>query len=134
MAGPTRKAKAAKTKVPKTVDDYIAAAPESQRATLTRLRKTIKTAAPKAVESVAYGMAGFKYKGKPLALFAYWKDHYSLYGVSSAVIDAHADELKPYKLSKVKGTIQFATDKPLPDRLVTKMVKAHMAEIDKAAD
>jgi uncharacterized protein YdhG (YjbR/CyaY superfamily) len=109
----------------------MAGAPEGQRAALTKLRKTIKASAPKAVESVAYGMVGFKYKGKPLALFAYWKDHYSLYGLSGAVIDAHAVELKPYKLSNVKGTIQFPTDKPLPDRLVSRMVKAHVTAIDK---
>jgi uncharacterized protein YdhG (YjbR/CyaY superfamily) len=116
---------------PKTVDEYLAAAPPDKRAVLQRLRKTIKAAAPKATESISYGLVGFKYKGRPLAYFAYWKLHCSLYGLSSQVIEQFAPELAPYKMSKVKGTIQFAPAEPLPDRLVARMVKAHVAEIDR---
>jgi uncharacterized protein YdhG (YjbR/CyaY superfamily) len=50
--------------------------------------------------------------------------------MSTSFIRAHAAELKPYALSK--GTIQFPADKPLPDRLVTQIVKARVAEIEAA--
>jgi uncharacterized protein YdhG (YjbR/CyaY superfamily) len=123
---PTRKVA---TTPAKTVDDYIASAPKDRRATLTRLRKTIKEAAPKATEIVSYGMAGFKQDGKRVAYFAYWKAHIALYGTSHKFIVAHAAELKPYVQSK--GTIQFAAAKPLPYGLVTKIVKARVAEIEK---
>jgi uncharacterized protein YdhG (YjbR/CyaY superfamily) len=113
-----------------TVDDYLAAAPEDKQATLRKLRQTIKAAAPKASESVAYGIVGYKLERKPVIYFGYWKAHYSLYGMGSRVTKAHAAELKDYLLSK--GTIRFPADKPLPTRLVTKMVKARVAEIERA--
>jgi uncharacterized protein YdhG (YjbR/CyaY superfamily) len=120
---------AARTSAPKTVDDYIAAAPKGQRASLTKLRKTIKAAAPKATELVSYGMAGFKQGADRVAYFAYWKEHVALYGTSRDFLDAHADDVEPYVQSK--GTLQFPADKPLPYRLVTRIVKARVGEIEK---
>jgi uncharacterized protein YdhG (YjbR/CyaY superfamily) len=129
MATQTKKP-AAKSARPKTVDDYVAGAPADKRAVLGKLRTTIAAAAPRATEGISYGMAGFKHKGKNLVYFAYWKSHIALYGTDSRFIDAHATELKPYVQSK--GTIQFPADKPLPYGLVTKIVKARIAEIEKA--
>ncbi len=120
---------AAKT-TPKTVADYLAAAPKDKRAALMKLRTTIKAAAPKAAESLSYGMAGFKHNGKYLVYFAYWKTHVALYGTGSRFIEAHAAELKPYV--QTKGTIQFPADKPIPYGLVTKIVKQRIAEIETA--
>ena len=118
---------ATKTTRPKTVTEYIAAAPKSQRAGLAKLRSTIKSAAPKATEGISYGMAGYKHRGESLMLFAYWKDHVALYGS----FDAYADELSAYDQSG-RGTFRFPIDKPLPYSLVTKMVKAKVVEIEKA--
>jgi uncharacterized protein YdhG (YjbR/CyaY superfamily) len=126
----TTKKPAAKTTKPRTVDEYIAAAPKEKRATLTKLRNTIKAAAPKATESISYGIVGYKHNGKYLAYFGYWKAHFALYGWSGRLIQAHAPELKAYVQSK--GTIQFPANKQLPYRLVTKIVKARLAEIDEA--
>ncbi|MDQ3665192.1 MAG: hypothetical protein M3410_01110 [Acidobacteriota bacterium] len=40
---------------PQTVDDYLAALPEEEaRATLEKIRKTVKSAAPKATELISY--------------------------------------------------------------------------------
>ena len=130
MAIRTTKKPAAKVKQPKTVDDYIAAAPKERRAALTKLRATIKAAAPKATESISYGIVGYKQSGKRLVYFGYWKAHVALYGTSGAFIKAHAAELKPY--AQTKGTIQFPAGKPLPYPLVTKIVKNRVAEIEKA--
>ena len=113
-----------------TVDDYIAAAPKDKRAALTKLRRTIKSAAPKATEIISYGMVGYKQGAKRVAYFAHWKAHIALYGTSSTFIKAHPAELKPYV--QTKGTLQFPAGKPLPYGLVTKIVKARVAEIEKA--
>src|SRR5688500_13011757 len=114
----------------KTVDEYLAVAPKDQRAALTKLRSAIKAAAPKATESISYGIVGYKQNGERVAYFGYWKDHIALYGTSGRFIKTHVVELRPYVQSK--GTIQFASDKPLPVGLVTKIVKARVAEVEKA--
>ena len=113
----------------KTVDDYIAGAPKDKQTTLKKLRRTIKAAAPRATESVSYGIVGYKLNRKPVAYFGYWKAHYSLYGLGNRVTKAHAEDLKDYLRSK--GTIQLPAEKPLPYRLITRMVKARVAEIEK---
>ena len=112
----------------RTVDDYLAALPEEARATLEKLRKTIKAAAPKAVEVISYQIPTFRYHGS-LVAFAAFKGHCSFFVMSLAVMDAHKDELKPYETAK--ATIHFPADQPLPAALVKKLVKARM-EVNEA--
>lgn len=120
------KAIAGRTGAPaESVEDYLAALPPDSRAALTRLRKTIRAAAPTATEAISYGMPAFKYKGV-LVYYAAFKDHCSLFPASMAVIRRHAAELRKYDTSK--GTIRFPAAKPLPARLVTRMVKERVAE------
>jgi uncharacterized protein YdhG (YjbR/CyaY superfamily) len=130
MATKTTRKPAAKTTRIKTVDDYVAAAPKDRRAALTKLRQTIKAAAPKATEGIGYGLVAYKLDGKYVVYFGNWKEHVALYGTGNSFIKAHPTELKGYVMSK--GTLQFPADKPLPYGLVTKIVKARLAEIDKA--
>lgn len=110
--------------VPKTIDDYLSRLPEGVRTSLENLRKTIKSAAPKAEEVISYGMPAFKLHGM-LVYFAAFKNHCSFFP-GSASIAKLKNELKPYQTSK--GTIQFTIDKPLPVTLVRKIVKARVEE------
>lgn len=114
---------------PKTVDEYIAAAPADKRTALKKLRRTIKAAAPDATEYLGYGLAGFKHQGKPLIYFGYAKEHLAVYG--PAVV-RYSAELKGYDASK--GTVRFTPEKPLPDRLLAKLVKDRLAEIEGGRD
>jgi uncharacterized protein YdhG (YjbR/CyaY superfamily) len=127
MATKTTKKPAPKTAPARTVDEYLAAAPPAQRAALKRLRQAIRAAAPKATESVSYGIVGYKQNGVRVVYFGYWKSHIALYGTSGRFITSHAAELEPYVQSK--GTIRFPSTKPLPIALVTKIVKARVAEV-----
>jgi uncharacterized protein YdhG (YjbR/CyaY superfamily) len=113
---------------PKTVDDYLAALPEESRATLEKLRKTIKAAAPKATEVISYQIPMFKQHGM-LVGFAAFKDHCSFFPGAKPVT-TYKDELKAYKTSK--GTIRFPIGKPLPAALVKKLVKLRVAENEAA--
>jgi len=126
MAVKTTRKSTARTAPAKTVDGYIAAAPADKRAALKKLRATIKTAAPTATEALSYGLVGYKHNGKPVIYFGYAKGHVGLYGG----FDKSLPELKGYVMSK--GTIRFPADKPMPDRLVTKIVKARIAGIEKS--
>jgi uncharacterized protein YdhG (YjbR/CyaY superfamily) len=113
------------------IDAFLARLPQEVRAALEELRRTIAAAAPDAVEGIGYGVPAFKYRGRPLVSFGAGKSHCSFYVQSPAVMDAHGDELAAYDTSK--GTIRFTPDKPLPADLVTKLVKARVAETDAAA-
>ncbi|HZP00981.1 MAG TPA: DUF1801 domain-containing protein [Terriglobia bacterium] len=109
----------------KDVDAYLAALPAKVRATLEKLRKTIRAAAPKAEETISYQIPCFNYFG-PLVYFAAFKDHCSFFPGSKAILKTFKDELKPYRTSA--GTIQFSVEKPLPATLVRRIVKARRAE------
>jgi len=108
------------------VDKYLAKVPEDARATLEKLRKTIRAAAPESVEALWYQMPTIKVDGRPIMSFAAFKNHCSIFPMSYAFIRAHEDELKPFYTSK--GTIRFTAAKPLPAALVKKLVKARIKE------
>jgi uncharacterized protein YdhG (YjbR/CyaY superfamily) len=110
---------------PKNVDEYLAGVPEPARGTLNKIRAAIRSAVPpETTETISYGIPAFKYKG-PLVWFAAFSNHCSLFPTAS-VIEAFKNELKGFSTSK--GTIHFATDKPLPTALVKKLVKARVAQ------
>ncbi len=111
---------------PKTIDEYLAGASAEQRVALEKLRRTIHNAAPGAEEYIGYGLAGFKFNGRPLVYFGAWENHCALYAASPAVQKKFQKELKGFEVSK--GTIRFTPDKPLPVALVKKLVKARIAE------
>src|SRR5688572_13208884 len=109
--------------IPQTVDDYLAALPEKARATLAKIRKTIRSAAPQATEVISYRVPMYKHRGMLLG-FAAFNDHCSLFPGPSAVTK-YKNELKEYETSK--GTIRFPIGKPLPAALVKKIVKTRLA-------
>ena len=111
------------------VDAFLAGLSAAERGALEALRRTIADAAPAAVEGISYGVPAFKYRGRPLVSFGAGKSHCAFYVQSPAAMDAHKDELASYDTSK--GTIRFTPDSPLPDDLVTKLVRARMAETDR---
>ena len=114
-----------KTK-PRTIDEYLALTKPKQRAALEKLRKAIHAAAPGAEEYIGYGLAGFKFNGRPLVYFGAWEGHCALYAASPAVQKKFQKELKGFECSK--GTIRFTLEKPLPTTLVKALVKARIAE------
>lgn len=111
---------------PSDVELYFARLPAEVRATLEKLRKTIRATAPKAVEVIWYQMPTFKLNDRPLVTIAAFKNHCSLFPMSYAILNAYKDELKSYHTSK--GTIRFPLDQPLPAALVKKIVKARILE------
>jgi len=111
---------------PTSVEDYMAALPEDRRAAMEELRQTIRAAAPEADETISYLMPTFKTHGQFLVSYAAFKNHYSLFPASDAVIEALGDELTPYLAGK--GTIRFPADTPIPAGTVGKIVKVRLEE------
>ncbi len=110
----------------KNVDEYLADLPEPARSTLKHIRSIIRSIVPKeTTEVISYGIPMFKHNGM-LVGYAAFKNHCSLFPTGSGVIDQFAKELLGYTTSK--GTIQFPAEKPLPDSLIKKIVKARVAE------
>ena len=107
------------------VDAYLAALPADARATLEKLRGTIKAAAPKAVEVISYQIPTFKLNGRMLVSYAAFKNHCSFFP-GAGPLKAYEDELRSYETSK--GTVRFPTNKPMPATLVRKLVKHRIAE------
>jgi uncharacterized protein YdhG (YjbR/CyaY superfamily) len=111
------------------VDAYLAAAPPKHRAALERLRRAIRSAAPGAEEVISYQMPALKYEGRVLVYYAAFKDHCSFFPASSAINEAHRNELEAAgAVVNNKGTIRFAPEKPLPAALVRTIVKERIAE------
>ncbi len=113
-----------------TIDEYIATFPKNIQKILEEMRTTIKAAAPDAEEKISYQMPTFFLKGN-LVHFAAHTKHIGFYPTPGG-IEAFKEELSIYE--SAKGSVQFPLDKPLPLKLVSKIVKYRVAEnLNKAA-
>ena len=114
----------------KDVEAYFSSVPEPARSTLLAVRAAIRSAAPKdAFEGFSYGFPAFKVQDGTIGGCAARAGFCSYYPMSGRVITRLKAELKDYQTSS--GAIRFPVDKPLPDSLVKKLVKARMEEIEK---
>jgi uncharacterized protein YdhG (YjbR/CyaY superfamily) len=109
---------------PKTIDEYLAALTPKERKALQAVRRTIRAAAPKAVEGISYGMPGVKHEGY-LVGYAAFKDHLSFFA-GAAINRKFSTQLKRFEQSK--GGVHFTPEKPIPASLVTRMVKSRVRE------
>jgi uncharacterized protein YdhG (YjbR/CyaY superfamily) len=113
----------------KQVNAILAKIPVKQRSVLQKIRKTIQASVSEAVEGISYGLPAFRYKGKPLAGYAAYKEHYSFFPMSGKLTDKFKQELKEFDTSK--GAIHFQADHPLPTTLIKKLLRARIQEIEK---
>ena len=107
------------------IDEYISNFPEETQKMLEEIRRTIQAAAPDAWEKISYQIAAFELNGKNLIHFAGWKNHISLYPIPSGN-EAFNKEVSQYAAGK--GTLKFPLDKPMPLKLISKIVKLRIAD------
>jgi uncharacterized protein YdhG (YjbR/CyaY superfamily) len=109
-----------------TVDAYLKALPKESRDALERLRRTIRAAAPNADEVISYSIPFYKQNGMLVGFSASAKDHLTFHIISGELLRVHAAALARFETGK--GSIRFTPAKALPSSLVTRIVKARVAE------
>jgi uncharacterized protein YdhG (YjbR/CyaY superfamily) len=107
------------------VDQYILSFPKEVQRRLIEVRELIRSTAPAATESMAYGMPAYKLNGKPLVYFAAFKNHFGLYALPSGHA-AFAEELSKYKQGK--GSVQFPFSEELPLDFIARIVAFRIQE------
>ena len=115
----------------KSVDEYLAAQPEATHRILGRVRSAIRKAMPEAEEVISYKIPAYKLHGRVVIYFAGWKEHYSIYPASGALVAEFREELAPYEISK--GTIRFPLSRPVPVKLIERIAKFRAQETAKRA-
>ena len=105
-----------KTK-PKTVAEYIRAAPKEAKGKLREIRAILKKVAPKAKEVLKWGYPAFE-EGRILFSYSAHKSHLS-FMPTGPTLKHFKQELT--KLKTGQDTIQFPYDKPLPKALIRKI-------------
>ena len=111
---------------PETINEYLKGVSPEKRAALQKLRKDIKSAAPRAEECLAYGIPTFRLDGRMLVSFGAASKHCAFYPGATPIRE-HKQELKEYDTEK--GTIRFDAAHPLPTALVRKIVKTRVAQV-----
>jgi uncharacterized protein YdhG (YjbR/CyaY superfamily) len=109
---------------PKTIGEYIDAAPKEARKKLREMSACVRKAAPGAKESIKWRMPAFSYR-RILVMFAAFNNHIGFYPTRSAM-SAFAKELSKFTMGK--GSIQFPLEKPLPLALIRKITALRVRE------
>jgi len=106
---------------PRTIDEYISGFPAEVAQVLTRIRQTVRSVAPDAIEKISYGMPTFWLR-KDILHFGAFKEHVGIY---PPVRDADlADRIAPYRGEK--GNLRLPLDQPIPYQLIADIVKARV--------
>jgi uncharacterized protein YdhG (YjbR/CyaY superfamily) len=120
------KPKRTKARKPTTIDEYLSTVPIDRRTALQRLRKTILAIVPEADECISYAIPAFRLNGAVVAGFAATAKGCSYFPFSGSTLATLAADLEGY--GQTKGAVHFTPDAPLPKSLVSKLLKARIAE------
>ena len=107
------------------VSEYLAAQPPRQRALLRQIRAAVKKAG-KLDERMSYRIPTFYVGDKYVLYMAGFKDHVSIYPVTSGMIVKYGKRIAPYRSGR--GTLRFPLDKKLPLGLITSLAKVRVKE------
>lgn len=114
------------------VTDYIATLDEAHRALVGRLLGRARELVPDVEEGRSYGLAAYRYRGRPLVTVVVGGHGCTAYPFSSDVTASVLATLDGYDATK--GGIRFTVDRPLPDEAFDALVMQRRAEIDAALD
>lgn len=110
-------------------EEYISLFSSEIQERLISIRNIIQKAAPDAEEVISYGMPAYKQQNI-LVYFSGNKNHIGFYPTASG-IENFKEQFTNYKWSK--GAVQFPLDQPLPEKLITAIVKFRINEVQQKA-
>lgn len=114
------------------VAEYVASLADPERAVVGGLLDRTRALAPGAEEGTSYGMAAYRYRGRPLVAVAVGARGCTAYPFSAEVTAAVLATLDGFDATK--GGIRFTADRPLPAEAFDALVAGRRAEIDAALD
>ncbi len=116
----------------KNVQEYFEAQPENAKKALLELKKCILKVVPNATELLNYNIPAYALiengKRQEQIMIAGYKKHVGFYPHPTTMEKFDA-ELSEYK--RAKGSVQFPLDKPLPKKVIIRMIKYRMELLKK---
>jgi uncharacterized protein YdhG (YjbR/CyaY superfamily) len=106
------------------IDAYLESLDEPKRSTLDQLRRNILAVVPEAEQCFSYRLPAFRVDSKVIAGFAAFKNHLSYLPHSGSVFPELAEDLAGYE--KPASALRFPVDRPLPARLVEKLIAVRL--------
>lgn len=107
------------------INEYVATLPENEQKAMGEIIATIKENVPDAEEHISYNMPAFKVNGEYFIHFSAWKNHIGMYPIPAGN-EAFQKQIEPYR--SAKSSLNFPLDKPMPIKLIEKVIKFRIAE------
>jgi uncharacterized protein YdhG (YjbR/CyaY superfamily) len=107
------------------INEYVATLPENAQKAMGEIIATIKENVPGAEEHISYNMPAFKVNGEYFIHFSAWKNHIGMYPIPAGN-EAFQKQIEPYR--SAKSSLNFPLDKPMPIKLIEKVIKFRIAE------
>jgi uncharacterized protein YdhG (YjbR/CyaY superfamily) len=111
---------------PESIDQYLSSVAPDRRTALEKLRQTIRSLVPNAVECISYSMPAFRLDGHVVAGFLATNKGCSYFPFSGTTLGTLASELTEF--SQTKSALHFDPSAPLSKALVKKLLQARIAE------
>jgi uncharacterized protein YdhG (YjbR/CyaY superfamily) len=114
------------------INEYVSTLPENAQKAMGEIIAVIKAKVPDAEEYISYNMPAFKVNGEYFIHFSAWKNHIGMYPVpAGAKREVFQKQIEPYR--SAKSSLNFPLDKPMPIKLIEKIIKFRIAENLKSA-
>lgn len=110
------------------IDEYLAQFSGETRQRLEIIRELVRQTSPGVVESISYGLIGYKRNSKPLVYVGGFAKHIGFYATPNGH-EAFRNDFLKYKQGK--GSVQLPLNQPLPVDLIKKVIEYRNQQTEK---